>query len=162
MNMLDYEVLAIILAALALAFLIVYYHYRRHPKMKHYEILPANEMKQKYGLTIENYKPQRFNPKNIPESLRDLIPLAQKWGIDDDIIRDDLQEKASDDEKEALKSALGGRIKDIDEWLDIFGVGLKTDEAAAFMYMLLGLDEIGIRVDPGLDSGPPNTSPQTR
>lgn len=36
---------------------------RRRPKLKKGEILPAGEMKQKYGLTIESYKPRPLNPK---------------------------------------------------------------------------------------------------
>ena len=49
---------------------------KQPPKMKLHEILPAGEMKRKYNLTIENYKPRPLNPKNVPEQLRDLVPVA--------------------------------------------------------------------------------------
>jgi hypothetical protein len=114
------------------------------PKMKHGEILPADEMKQKYNLTMENYTPPKLNASKVPEEFRDLVPLAQKWGIGDDIIRDDLQSKASEEEKANLAKALGNRADAISQWFNTFTPGRMTDEAAAFMYMLLGLDEMGL------------------
>jgi len=122
---------------------------QHYPKMKKGEILPAGEMKLKYNLTIENYKPRPLNPINVPEQLRDLVFLAQKWGIGDDIIRNDLHHKVSDEDKQTLKAALNGRIQTISQWLDSFGSGKMTEEAASFMYMLEGLDEMGIQVDLG-------------
>ena len=112
------------------------------------EILTSDQMKQKYGLTIENYKPIHLNPENVPEELRDLVSIAEKWGIGDDVIRNDMHSKASDDEKEALKSALDGRTQFINQWLDNFGTGKMSNEAAAFMYMLEGLDEMNIQINP--------------
>jgi hypothetical protein len=125
---------------------------RKYPKLKKGEILPAGEMKEKYGLTIERYKPRPLNPKNVPEKFRDLVSLAQRWGIGDDIIRNDLHEKAPPEEKQILRASLDGRTQAINQWLDSFGSGRMTEEAAAFMYMLEGLDEMGIQVDPGSDS----------
>ncbi len=124
---------------------------QRFPKLKAGEILPADEMKKKHGLTIERYKPIALDPMKVPERFRDLVPVAQKWGIGDDIIRDDLQRKASEEEKQELGRALDGRTRAINQWLDTFGKGHMTEEAGAFMYMLLGLDEMGIRVEPGPD-----------
>jgi hypothetical protein len=68
------------------------------------------------------------------------------------IIRDDLHHKVSDTEKQVLKSSLDGRTQAINRWLDSFGSGKMTNEAAAFMYMLEGLDEMGIVVNPGKDN----------
>jgi hypothetical protein len=106
------------------------------------EILTSDQMKQKYGLTIENYKPVHLNPKNVPKELRDLTSIAEKWGIGDDVIRNYMHAKVSYDEKQALKSALDGHTQSINQWLDSFGTGKMSDEAAAFMYMLEGLDEL--------------------
>lgn len=117
------------------------------PGMKWGEILPAGELKAKYGLTIENYEPPPLDPEKVPEHLRDLLPLARTWGIADDVIRGDWQEKASEQDKIELKTALKGRGKTINEWLDSFGERTMPDEAAAFMYMAVGLDEMGIRVE---------------
>jgi hypothetical protein len=115
------------------------------------EILTSDQMKQKYGLTIENYKPVHLNPENIPEEIRDLTSLAEKWGIGDDVIRNDMHFKVSDDEKQALKSTLNGRTQFINQWLDSFVNGKMSNEAAAFMYMLEGFDEMNIQINPTND-----------
>ena len=112
------------------------------------EILGADQMKYNYGLTISKYKPDHLNPEKVPEQFRDLIPLAQKWGIGDDVIRADLHNTASDEDKESLKESLNGRTNAINQWLDSYGNSKMSVQARAFMYMLLGLDEMGIYVDP--------------
>ncbi len=113
--------------------------------MKHGEILPADEMKAKYSLTAESYKPPKLAPEKVPENLRDLLPLAAKWGIGDDIIRDDFEQKSIEDEKQKLKNSLSGRTAEITQWLDSFEAGKPmSDEAACFMYMLEALDEMGL------------------
>ena len=48
-----------------------------------------------------------------------------------------------------MKLALDGRTQAINQWLDSFRGGKITEEAAAFLYMLEGLDEMGIQVDFG-------------
>lgn len=112
------------------------------PLMVPREVLPAGEMKARYHLTIDRYEPPPLNPAVVPDHLRDLLPLARKWGVGDDIIRDDLEEKASEAEKQELQLALRGRTRSITEWLDSFGNALMPEEAAAFMYMLQALDEM--------------------
>ena len=124
---------------------------KTNPKLKKGEILPASEMKRKYNLTVENYQPLPLNANNIPGQFRDLVPVAQKWGIGDDIIREDLHVKASTEENQSLKSTLDKRTKAINQWLNSFDKGNMTEEAAAFMYMLEGLDEMNIQIDPGPD-----------
>jgi hypothetical protein len=90
----------------------------------------------------------RLDSTQVPEDLRDLVPLAEKWGIGDDVDRGEFQSKASRSDKEALKAALAGRNKRITQWLDSFSESKPMpDEAAAFMYMQLGLDEMGLWVD---------------
>lgn len=132
-------------ALIVVASCIVLYR-RRTPKMKYGEILPAREMKAKYNLTIENYKPPQLNPERVPPHLRGLLPIAAKWGICDDIIRDDLQNKTLESERQELAEMLSGRVQAINEWLDSFDSDPMPPEAAAFMYMMLGLDEMGIDV----------------
>jgi hypothetical protein len=117
---------------------------KKLPPINKREILPAAEMKRKYDLNIENYSPLSLNLKKVPEQFRDLVPFAEKWGIGDDVIRDDLHQKSSQEEKQGLVNAINGRAKAINQWLDSFGKGKMTEEAAAFMYMLEGLDEMGL------------------
>ena len=111
--------------------------------MKHGEILPVGEMKETYGLTSENYQPPQLDPAKVPETLRDLVPMAVKWGIGDDIIRDDFEQNASEEEKQELLNALRGRTTEITRWLDTFEKGKPmSDEATCFMYMLEAMDEM--------------------
>src|SRR5688572_15277885 len=70
------------------------------------EVLPAGEMQERYGLTAENRPVIKLDPNKVPADLRDLIPHAGKWGIGDDILRGDFQNKATEAEKQALQAAL--------------------------------------------------------
>jgi hypothetical protein len=108
------------------------------------EILPAGEMQEKYGLVAENRPVIQLDSSKVPADLQDLIPHAEKWGIGDDIIRGDFQAKATDSDKQALQAALKGRNARITAWLDEQGTGEMSEEAAAFMYMQMGLDEMGL------------------
>ena len=114
--------------------------------MKPGEILPAAE--ERYQLTADNRPRISLNASKVPSDLADLVPLAEKWGINDDVIRNDFQSKSSDADKQALVKALTGRNDRITKWLDSQPKdGAMSDEAAAFMYMQLGLDEMGLWVD---------------
>jgi len=141
-NYISIGLVGIVLITILMIFL------KRRPRMKHGEILPANKMKAKYNLTAERYKPPRLDPEKVPEPLRDLLPLAAKWGIGDDVIRDDFEQKAPEGEKKELKDSLSGRTAEVTQWLDSFEVGKPMpEEAACFMYMLEALDEMSLWPD---------------
>ncbi|MHC5039987.1 MAG: hypothetical protein ACYTHM_21995 [Planctomycetota bacterium] len=106
------------------------------------EIGPSHVLQKKYGLYAENAPRVRVRKKEVPEDLHDLIPLARKFGVGDDIIRGDIEKKASPEEKEGLKRALEGRTDSIRRWLDEFPIdGEMNDSAAAFLYLLEAHDE---------------------
>jgi hypothetical protein len=106
-------------------------------------ILPARELQQQYGLYAENRPTIRLDPGKVPPRLRDLIPLAETWGIGDDIIRLDFEQKAPDAAKHELVNSLTGRIDEIQEWLNSQPEGRElSEEAAAFMYLLSAWDEV--------------------
>ena len=111
------------------------------------EILPAGETQERYDLTAGNRPVIKLDPNKIPADLQDLISYAEQWGIGDDIIRGDYQNKATAAEKQALQAALHGRNARITAWLDEQGATGMSAEAAAFMYMQLGLDEMGLWVE---------------
>ncbi len=112
------------------------------------EILPAAEMQEKYGLYAENSEQIEIDPEQVPEHLRDLIPMAKKWGIGDDIIRDDFEEKATEAEKKEFQDILRGRTAEVTAWLDIFKHPKPMpEEAVPFMYMLQALEESGLWPD---------------
>ena len=85
---------------------------------------------------------QRLNPEEVPADLRPLVPLAQRWGIGDDVERNAKVESSTPAEREELRTAITAVHSSITAWLDSFGQGAMTNEAAAFMYMQLALEEL--------------------
>ncbi len=81
--------------------------------------------------------------EGVPVNLRQLIPLAEKWGIGDDVERGEFIEAASAEERQALLKAITPRQQEITAWLDTFGTNPLSDEAAAFLYMQLAVEEMG-------------------
>ena len=116
----------------------------RQPRI---EVAPAGELRESLGLSVEDYDQIEIDPANVPEDLRDLIPIAEAWGIGDDVIRGDHGESASPEQKERFKAALTGRTARVTEWLDAFGTEPMSEEAGVFMYMLEALDEMGLWPD---------------
>jgi hypothetical protein len=78
----------------------------------------------------------------VPADLRDLVPLAQRWGIGDDVARSERVQSATDAERSELRAAFGPRQARITAWLDSFGQGAMPEEAAAFMYAQLAIEEM--------------------
>jgi hypothetical protein len=106
-------------------------------------ILPASELQRQYGLYAENRPTIRLDPRKVPAELRDLVPLAEIWGIGDDIIRFDLVQKASESEQRSLMAGLENRTQAVQAWLGSQPPEADlSEEAAAFMYMLSALDEM--------------------
>jgi hypothetical protein len=81
--------------------------------------------------------------ENVPQELRHLVPMAQRWGIGDDVARNQAVDRATAEEKAALWNAFKDFNPRITAWLDSLGQQPMTDEAAAFMYAQLALDEMG-------------------
>jgi hypothetical protein len=106
-------------------------------------IAPASELQRKYALYAENRPVIHLDVERVPPHLRHLIPLAEKWGIGDDIIRNDYIAKASDAEKRELHDGFYAPFEQITGWVDSFGNEPMTDEGEAFMYAQMALDEMG-------------------
>ena len=84
----------------------------------------------------------QLDSAKVPEDLRDLVPFAQRWGIGDDVARSERVQKATDAERSELRAAFGPRQARITAWLDSFGQGAMPEEAAAFMYTQLAIEEM--------------------
>ncbi len=84
----------------------------------------------------------RLDPNNVPADLRHLVPLAERWGIGDDVERGDYGKAASPDDRKALRDAVVPLYPQITTWLDSFGDSPMPDEAAAFMYLQLAIEEM--------------------
>lgn len=83
-----------------------------------------------------------LDPTQVPEGLRHLVPLAEQWGIGDDVERMEAIERSSPAARDALASALAPHHAEITAWLDSSDPAAMSDEAAAFMYMQLALEEM--------------------
>ncbi|MHC4091019.1 MAG: hypothetical protein ACYSVY_12235 [Planctomycetota bacterium] len=90
---------------------------------------------------------QQIDAQTVPEHLRDLVPLAEKWGIGDDVARGDLMRVTTEEEKRRFQEALRGRTAQVTAWLDSFTDGAMPEAAVPFMYMLEALDESGLWPD---------------
>jgi hypothetical protein len=82
-----------------------------------------------------------LDPNQVPPRLRHLLPLAGQWGIGDDVERMEYIERSSPAERDDLARALAPYHAEITAWLDSFEPGAMSEEAAAFMYMQLVLEE---------------------
>ena len=83
-----------------------------------------------------------LDPANVPVDLRPLVQMAEQWGIGDDVERYEYIEQAAPADREALRTALAPLQARITAWLDSFGTEPMSDEAAAFMYMQLAVEEM--------------------
>jgi hypothetical protein len=84
----------------------------------------------------------------VPEHLRDLLPLAVKWGIGDDVARSEFAEQVTDDEKQELQNALRGRTDAVTAWLDQAQQQMPAPYASCHMTrMLEACDEMGLWPD---------------
>ena len=85
----------------------------------------------------------RLDTTRVPAELRPLTALAAEWGIGDDDERAQKVAGSSSAQRQALRAAVLPHDQRITEWLDSFGQGsAMTDEAAAFMYMRLAIEEM--------------------
>ena len=91
---------------------------KKKPKPdQHWEVLPAGEMRAKYGLTAENRPTITLDPAKIPKALQHLVPLAEQFGIGDDLIREDVLAKTPASEIETMRRAVEAQADAFDEWL---------------------------------------------
>ena len=125
-----------------LAVLIGAYDYVRRARSRR-DIASASDIQKHFGLYVENRPILRLDPVQVPTDLRHLVPLAEKWGIGDDIIRNDLINRSSSAEKRELHDSLYAPFERIADWLTSFAGRPLSAEGEAFMYMQTALDEMG-------------------
>lgn len=80
-----------------------------------------------------------FDESKVPEDLRDLVPLALKWGVGDDLVRGELLRRATEEERAELRTVVGPRAERIREYIESLGpLSLDnplSDEATRMMYL---------------------------
>jgi hypothetical protein len=102
----------------------------------------GNEGAQNRSRATSETSVRRLNRERVPAELQDLVPMAERWGIGDDVERNSKVDRATPTEREALRMAIEPHQAGITAWLDSFGKGQMSEEAAAFMYMQLALEEM--------------------
>lgn len=90
----------------------------------------------------------RLDSMQVPADLRHLVPMAERWGIGDDVDRGAKVREATPAEREALRNAIAPHQARITAWLDSFGQNPMPAEAAAFMYMQLAGEEMTVGSPP--------------
>ena len=98
-----------------------------------------------------DYKPPTLDAQQVPDNLRDLLPLAAKWGIGDEAARSNKLANATQQDKQELQQALQGRAKTINLWLHRFPSDTATKqgmppEARVYLYMMSSVDEMGLKI----------------
>jgi hypothetical protein len=135
---------AVALAGAAWGLIVWWWRWRLPPRS---EIAPASVLQRRYGLYAENRPVIRLDPARVPAHLRDLIPLAEKWGIGDDIIRFDVEEKSTAAEKAELLRVVGPRFDEVEAWLATADPGDPSEEISAFTYLTTAWDELRAGTD---------------
>jgi hypothetical protein len=110
---------------------------------KPFEVLSVGEMRKKYYRPNEPPPAIRLDPARVPERLRALIPLAEKWGISDDMLRLDAVRRAPLDEMANLSRIVAQYDDALDEWLagpEAHGPSF-SPEYLAFTHMRMAADE---------------------
>jgi len=82
-----------------------------------FEIHSLEKMKRRYYPPGEASPQIQIDPEQVPESLRHLILLAERWGISDDVLRADAVHSASPDEVSRLRDAIERHDDLLDKWL---------------------------------------------
>jgi hypothetical protein len=85
---------------------------------------------------------QGFDDMKVPVDLRDLIPVAQRFGIGDDVCRGQVIRRTRVADRNAVALALKPRTQRIQGWLDSLGEPPYGTEAACFFWFLEALEEM--------------------
>ena len=84
---------------------------------------------------------ESFDRSRVPPALRPLAAAAARYGVGDDVCRPFLMKRMSRTARAKLVRQAKVLARDVEQWLDSFEPGKMSDEAAAYMYLLEGLDE---------------------
>ena len=82
-----------------------------------------------------------LNTNEVPESLRNLIPLAKKWGIGDDYERGEVIKSAMPRELDELEQKVGSRMQEIGDWLSGYPQDNLNDTTYFFTYLMVAYEE---------------------
>ncbi|MBL4688258.1 MAG: hypothetical protein JKY37_26965 [Nannocystaceae bacterium] len=85
-----------------------------------------DDMTRKYADFLNGERGKSLDPSNVPARLRAYVPLAELWGVTDDLDREQLVERAPEAAKQDLAAAIERVDDDLDDWL----AGPQADDPA--------------------------------
>lgn len=80
-----------------------------------FEIITGAELKKRRKGSIPRY--ENLDPMKVPEPLRPLIPLAEKWGVPDDVGRDEILKTSPRAELDRIAAELQKVETPLENWL---------------------------------------------
>jgi hypothetical protein len=81
------------------------------------DVLDDLRMREGYGGFYSASPQVPFDPNDVPQSLRILIPYARFWGVTDDLKREQLVQSASPSIGMNLKAVVARFDAGLDDWL---------------------------------------------
>ena len=106
-------------------------------KPKPFEVYTHEEWIRVFGKGSENYVRPTLDPAAVPEAVRPLVPLAEIFGIRDDVTRGDFISKQSDDALRAFCGMMERYKAAYDEFMDSLPKDVKqwSKTAKHFLYL---------------------------
>ena len=129
---------------MVIALPLIYWIFYRKPKSDLSTAIPNWVLKKSHRLYTKNRSAVELRTAMVPPDLRHLIPLAEKWGIGDDIIRNNLINKATEKDRRELHDALVEPFERITEWIS--SLERPSAEAEAFKSMQAAFNKMGFHI----------------
>jgi hypothetical protein len=85
-----------------------------NPLTKMHRVVKGYEILHESLLAVHRVK---LDPDRVPVKLHPLIPLAEKWGISDDVAREHLVGQLDESERESIRESIESYSSDIWDWL---------------------------------------------
>jgi tetratricopeptide (TPR) repeat protein len=85
---------------------------------------------------------ETFDGSRVPAALQALAAWASRYGVGDDHCRPYLLKRLTRKQRQSLIRLVDKHAAEIERWLDSFAPGKMSDEAAAYMYLAEGVEEI--------------------
>jgi hypothetical protein len=110
----------------------------KRPPLKAGDVYPSHVLRDEYGINSENRHGILVDEADVPELIRPLIPVVERWAISCDVTRSDYFDKQPESDVAKFWHDVNPQVDSINAWLDKQpeDVGQWPDAAVHFMYFL--------------------------